>query len=251
MYSLIIVEDDDNIRDGLVNLFPWEDAGFQVKADFSNGLSAWDYLKEHPDTTAVLTDIRMPVMDGIELSGKIYETYPGISVYLLSGYQDFSYAQSAIRYNVRDFFVKPVKHQTLLLSFLKLKEELEREGNIPEETIPVNQYYSQIIRNVKTYIAENLATANLEEAAANSHLSSSYMSRLFKSYMSVSFSEYLLKVRMEQARILLSDVRNKIYEVSDAIGYDNPKNFTRAFRNYYQMTPKEFREKGETYYEKT
>ena len=91
---------------------------------------------------------------------------------------------------------------------------------------------------------DHLRTATLEEAAALAHLSSSYLSRLFKNQTGLSFSEYLLQRRMERSLILLNDSRNKIYEISDAIGYDNPKNFSRAFRSYYQMSPKEYREKG-------
>lgn len=244
MYSLIIAEDDASIRDGLVHLFPWENTGFSVTADFSNGLSAWNYIQEHPDITALLTDIRMPVMDGLELTKRVYETYPNIHVFLISGFQDFSYAQTAIRYNVDDFLVKPIRHQTLMLDFLKLKDTLDKEGGTSIDTFPVNQYYDTIIRNVKTYITENLATVQLEDAASMSNLSCSYMSRLFRQYTSVQFSDYVIKKRMEKACILLSNPQNKIYEIAAAVGYDNPKNFTRAFKNYFGVSPKEYREKG-------
>lgn len=247
MYSLIIVEDDDSIRSGLVHLFPWEDCGFTIAGDFSNGKNAWKFLQEHSEINAVLTDVQMPVMDGLELAKLIYEQMPATAVFLISGFQEFSYAQRAIQYNVRDFLIKPVRHQTLMLTFLKWKEELDKAGmsdgqNI--ETAPGNQYYEQMIRMVKAYVTDNLKTASLEEAAVMTHLSSSYLSRLFKSQCDLSFSDFLLKKRMEQACVLLSDPRNKIYEVSDAIGYDNPKNFSRAFRSYYHQSPKDFREKG-------
>lgn len=243
MYSLIIVEDDDNIRNGLVHLFPWENCGFYIAGDFSNGSQAWRFLEENPQINAVMTDIRMSVMDGLELAHRIYEQLPKIAVFFLSGFQDFEYAQQAIRYNVKDFFVKPVRHQDLMLSFLKLKEELDRQ-NFPSQTPALeNQYYEQIIRMVKIYVTEHLRNATLEEAAVKAHLSSSYLSRLFKTECHISFSEYVLQKRMEHACLLLNNPRNKIYEISDAIGYDNPKNFSRAFKNYYNLSPKEFREK--------
>ena len=129
--------------------------------------------------------------------------------------------------------------EEILAAVVKLKEELDRTGAAALEPERPNQYYEQIIRGVKVYVMDNLRTATLEEAAARSHLSSSYLSRLFKSRTSLSFSEYLLQKRMERACVLLEDARNKIYEISDAIGYDNPKNFSRAFRSYYHLSPKE------------
>lgn len=244
MYSLIIVENDDNIRSGIVNLFPWDETGFVVTGDFSDGFAAWDYIKEHPNTYAVLSDVRMPVIDGIALSQLIYENYPNINVILFSGYRDFTYAQQALRYNVRDFLVKPIRHSVLMLSFLKLKDELDKQNAVAADQTSTNQYYEQIIRSVKSYIMDNLRTISLDEAAVLVHLSSSYLSRLFKSHTGHSFSDYVLKKRMERACVLLKDVRNKIYEISDELGYDSPKNFSRAFKNYYNVTPKEFREKG-------
>lgn len=244
MYSLIIVEDDDNIRSGLVNLFPWEESGFTVVADFAHGQTAWQYIEEHNDICVVLTDIRMPIMDGLELSRKISEVYPNINILLISGYRDFSYAQQALHYNVKDFFIKPLKYSTLMLSFLKIKEELDRQNINPNQEKHSNQYYDQIINSVKSYMLENLRTATLEEASIIAHLSSSYLSRLFKNYIGVSFSEYLLKKRMERACILLGNSSFKIYEISDEIGYDSPKNFSRTFKNYYNVSPKEYRERG-------
>ena len=244
MYSLIIVEDDDNIRSGLIHLFPWEETGFTVAADFSNGQSAWNYLKTHPDTAAVLSDVRMPVMDGLALTERIYENFPEIHVFLISGYQDFTYAQTALRYHVRDFLLKPLRHHVLMLAFLKLRDELDRQKAPSFQPEYSNQYYEQIIRTVKAYVLDHLRAATLEEAAVLVNLSSSYLSRLFKSQTGQSFSDYLLERRMERACALLNDSRNKIYEVSDAVGYDSPKNFSRAFRNYYHLSPREYRERG-------
>ena len=157
MYSLIIVEDDDSIRSGLVHLFPWEDCGFVIAGEFSNGKSAWNFLEVHPEVNAVLTDVRMPVMDGLELARQIYENKPELPVFLISGFQDFTYAQRAIHYNVRDFFIKPVKHHSLMLAFLKLKEELDKLQFPDSSAGPVNQYYDQIIRTVKAYVTETIA----------------------------------------------------------------------------------------------
>ena len=74
MYSLIIVDDEIKIREGLVNLFPWEQNGYQVTGQFANGLQALEYIKSH-NVDVVLTDIRMPVMSGIDLSRHLASDY--------------------------------------------------------------------------------------------------------------------------------------------------------------------------------
>ena len=91
MYSLIIVDDELKIREGLVNLIPWEQNSFQVVGQFSNGKQALEFIK-NKQVDVVLTDIRMPIMSGIELSDCLSKEYPDILFVFLTGYQDFSYA---------------------------------------------------------------------------------------------------------------------------------------------------------------
>ena len=94
---------------------------------------------------------------------------------------------------------------------------------------------------VKNYIKSDYKTATLEEAASLVHYSPAYLSSAFKTDTGVSFSRYLLQVRMEQAMRMLSDRSVKFYEIADAVGYLNPKNLTRNFKEYYGITPQEFR----------
>jgi YesN/AraC family two-component response regulator len=97
------------------------------------------------------------------------------------------------------------------------------------------------VGQVKGYIEENYREASLEEAAIAVNLSPSYLSRIFKEKCGFGFSDYLIRVRMEKACELLSDIRYKSYDIAYYIGYDNPKNFSRAFKTYYGKTPKEYR----------
>ena len=100
----------------------------------------------------------------------------------------------------------------------------------------------QKIVSVSKGIEEHtLMTATLEEAASLVHYSPAYLSSAFKADTGVSFSRYLLQVRMEQAMRMLSDRSVKFYEIADAVGYLNPKNLTRNFKEYYGITPQEFR----------
>lgn len=240
MYQLVIVEDEENIRECLINLFPWPDIGIQIAKDFSDGKEALDYLLTH-SVDLLLTDIKLPIMDGIELAKIISLQRKDINIIFLTAHRNFDYAQQAVKYGVKDFLLKPVKYNELLMTFLKIKEELDaKEKKIGEST----SYYDQIINNVKKYVSDQLRTVTLDEAAIAVNLSNGYLSRLFKEKTGRTFTEYVTDMKMERAAILLRDSSYKTYEVADMIGYDNPKNFTRAFKQYYQVTPREFREKG-------
>mgnify|MGYP000399937710 FL=1 len=90
-------------------------------------------------------------------------------------------------------------------------------------------YYDQIVYDVQQYLKENYRTATLEEAAAKVSLSPAYLSRVFKDKSGEGFSELLLRTRMEKACELLADIQYKSYDIAYYVGYDNPKNFSRAF----------------------
>ena len=88
------------------------------------------------------------------------------------------------------------------------------------------------------------ATVTLEQVAAAVHMNSNYVSKLFYCKTGQLFSEYLLSVKMKKAAEYLSDIRYRTYEVSELVGYSNTKNFSRAFKSFYGITPKEYREGG-------
>ena len=103
-------------------------------------------------------------------------------------------------------------------------------------------YYDLIVDQVTQYVDEHFQNANLEDASILVSLSPNYLSKIFKRKKGKNFSEYVLDVKMEKAAGLLRDITLKTYEVAAAVGYDNPKNFSRAFKQYCGKTPREFRE---------
>lgn len=126
MFKLVIVEDEDHIRHSLERFIPWEKLGFQVVNTFSDGSDALEYLKANP-CDAVLTDIMMRRMSGLELIRNLHEISPEIKVVILSGHSDFSYAQQAIQYQVVHYLVKPVDEDELMDVFKGIKEQLDFE----------------------------------------------------------------------------------------------------------------------------
>lgn len=244
MYRVIVVDDEEKIREGIVNLFPWESIGFQIIENFSNGKDALEWLKQENKVDVVMTDIRMPGMDGITLSSHLsdYQT----KVVYFSSYHTFEYAKSAILNRVVDYLVKPIKYEELVQCFERIKQMLDEEHTVvmevaKEDTFVPPSYYESIIQRITDYLEDSYREATLEDAARQVHLSASYLSRLFKEKVGVNFSDYLMKVRMEKAKNLLGDISYKQYEIAYRVGYDNPKNFSRAFKTYYGISPKDFR----------
>ncbi len=247
---LIVVDDEPAIRSGLVDLFPWDSLGYVPVGQFDNGQLALDFLRPNP-VDVVLTDIRMPVMDGIALAKAIRAELPKTQMVFLSSYTEFEYARQGLLLGVRDYIVKPVKYQVLIDTFTKLYDSIAGHGGADagpaqpmeaeEIPAPYQGYYPEIVSFIKLYIEEHLATASLETVAAAVGYSPNYISRIFHKYAQVSFSEYLTSVRMKKAASLLCKINVRLYEVSQMVGYENQKSFSRAFYQFYGTTPTEFR----------
>lgn len=242
MYKIVIVDDEPKICEGLVNLFPWNNLGFEVAGYFSNGKDALEFIHSQEHIDVVMTDIQMPIMTGIELSQHLISS--DILVVFFSAYQDFEYARSAIINHVTDYLIKPMKYDAMVACFERIRTLLD-ERNLQENSPAPNttESHTNIADTIKKYVEENYRTASLEEAALLVHFSPTYLSGLFKESAKISFSDYLLKIRMEKAKELLSSDNIMLYEIADAVGYLNPKNLSRNFKNYYGMTPQEYRSK--------
>lgn len=125
MYKFIIVDDEKEIREGLAS-FSWESLGIEMNGLFGHGLDALHYVTEHP-VDIVLTDIRMPFMDGVELMELLHKHHPYIKVVVLSGYNDFDYAKKAIQNGAADYLLKPIKFEPLAETFRRLVAKLDAE----------------------------------------------------------------------------------------------------------------------------
>lgn len=251
MYNLVIIDDESKIRSGLCNYFPWHEIGFQVVYDAKNGRDALDYIQNH-HVDVVLSDIKMPVMSGIELIEVLHEQKPHIKVVFLTGFREFEYAQKALIYGAVNYIVKPTKYNELKEFFLKIKKDLDTCGSnnrsaavnagqqLPD---PEQGYHEKIIAAIRSYVEEHCGNASLDDVAGLVHMNPTYISKYFKKRTGQNFSDYVLSVRMKKAAMLLNDIKYRISDVSAMVGYENAKSFTTSFKKYYGKNPKEFREK--------
>ncbi len=156
MYKLLVVDDEEEVRQGLILKIEWDRYNFEIIGEAQNGREALDIIEDIvPDV--IITDISMPILNGLGLSEAVKNDYPTIKTVILTGYDDFNYAQQAIKFGVEDYILKPVlpKDMEKLLSDLqnKLDREVERKENIARlkehfnESLPIirEKYLSLIV----------------------------------------------------------------------------------------------------------
>ncbi len=246
-YSLVIVDDDYEIRNGLTQYFPWNDIGFKVVAAFEDAETLFSYLLTHT-VDVVLCDIKLPKMSGIEVAQKLRESNNSVRFVFLSAYSDYDFMRSALQLHAVDYILKPTDYHELSSLFISIKRDFDEQHMVSAEAekesethIPVQQ---KLIEAVKTYLKINYRGATLASAAEVVKINPNYLSRFFKEQTSESFSDYLMKIRMEKAKELLNDYTLRVCEVSDMIGYSDSNNFSRAFTRYYGKSPRDFRSSG-------
>lgn len=126
MYRLIIADDEENIRNGIANSLPWRDWGYEVCALCASGQEVLAKMETcRPDV--VLSDIRMPGMDGVELMQRLSRDYPEVKIVILSGYSDFKYLNMSIKNGVAEYLLKPTDIDDFEESFRRLKAAMDHE----------------------------------------------------------------------------------------------------------------------------
>lgn len=254
MYKLFIVDDEYEIRNGLCKFFPWKEIGFELVGSAENGKQALEFLNKN-SVDVLLCDIIMPVMNGIELAQELYKTKSKVKIIFLSGYKDFEYAQKAMEYGVNSYILKSTDYNELIRVFSNIKNSLDesisstnqtqdKEKNTDsEQNMNEMNFNDKLINIIKKYIDEHFKDVTLENLTPLVHMNPDYISKFFKQRTGQNFSDYLIEVRMKKAAQLLDDIRYKTYEVSDMVGYTNSFNFTRTFKSYYGITPRDYRNK--------
>ena len=122
MYTLLLVDDEEEVTRIIAKKVKWNDLGFSVTGHANNGLKALEMLEEmQPDV--VMTDIRMPYMDGLELCGQIREKYPATKLVLFTGFDDFEYAKEAVHLEIEEYVLKPLNAAEITKVFEDLKKK--------------------------------------------------------------------------------------------------------------------------------
>ncbi|MBQ3705229.1 MAG: response regulator [Clostridia bacterium] len=239
--NILVVDDDVIICNGTAGrirrmAFP----EVETVACAYSGREALNKMKSLP-YGILLTDIRMEGMDGLELVRQVREACPQTVCIIMTAYDQFSYAQQAIRLGVKDFLVKPCA-ESAMRALIESVLSVAAEETLPREEEPVDG--EAILPQAEAYIQNHLYDQiSMAEVANHFNLSYSYFSRLFHQYTGKTFIRYLTQSRMEEAcRRMLSG--EKMNDISKSLGYQNAANFTRAFSREFGMSPARWLEKN-------
>lgn len=235
---ILVAEDEEPARKGIVNLVRSIHPEYQIVAQARNGKLALELIRKlHPDL--VLTDIRMPYMDGLELMRAIRELGLPVRFIIVSTYADFEYAKSAIDLGVSGYLHKPVTKE-------ELREALRRvegaDSAVAAPSAPPGEdSVHPTVRKVLAVIGEEYAEKlTLEELARRMRITPEYLSYLFHRNLGIKFATYLKQVRMDKAKELLAEGGCKVYEVAARCGYPDTKYFCRIFREVNSVSPSEY-----------
>jgi YesN/AraC family two-component response regulator len=242
MKKILLVDDERWVRTALKWTINKLNLPVLVVHECQNGLEALDWIKKN-DVDLILTDIRMPIMDGLALVKELSGLKGEYDVIVISVHDEFPFIQQAMRSGVMDYLLKPVEESEVkvcLEKWLNKKsiEDITSKRPIPEKVdIPLST-----IERVLDYIDNTpLDQITLKEAAESIHINPSYLSQLFKQQLNKKFVDYITELRIEESKRLLHNTTLRMSEIAERVGYSDLAYFSNNFKKIVGSSPSEFR----------
>jgi len=246
MYRVLIVEDEIIVREWLKKRVRWENYGLMLCGEAANGEEALAvYEREKPDI--VLTDVRMPVMDGITLLQEIRKRDKRIRLLILTCLDEFELVRQALKLDVTSYILKLTSEPDEIERELeKAKEFLLNYDGVAgmmesEYSGSQNPRLDAALEYMAIHYAENIS---LQEISDYVGVTPNYLGKLFLKYCNASFTDELNRLRIEKAKELLNTPSCRVYEVAEKVGFMNTTYFFRVFKKYEGCTPNEYRSGG-------
>ena len=202
MYKLTIVDDEEEVRRGILQKIDWNKFGFEVSGEAENGREALDLIEENiPDV--VITDITMPLMNGLELAAILRDRYPTVKTVILTGFDDFKYAQQAIKYGVADYILKPVLPKDIGDLISKLKMQIDDEIAQKEDVVKLRRHYNESLPVMRDKFLALLITGSPGENEVEKKIASFQLNLIGNAFVAAA------------ANIDANSFRNSIFEEKD------------------------------------
>lgn len=169
-YKVLLVDDEEEVIQVIIKKINWEEIGFIVTGYADNGIRAFEMVEEfQPDV--VMTDIKMPFMDGMELSKRIKAEYPTTKILFFTGFDEFEYAKEAIHLEAEEYLLKPVNSVELTNVFMRLKTKLDQEINEKRNVEILQKYYMESLPLLQTNFYSSLIEGKIHEEEIPKYLS--------------------------------------------------------------------------------
>lgn len=238
--KLLIADDEDIIRRGTAKYITLHTDRFDKIYEAENGQEAIDcILKYQPDI--ILLDVQMPLKDGVEVMRETAKAGLHPIIIILSGYDEFKYAQQALKYGAKEYLLKPARAADILACLNRLADEYFGK-EVPDIMEEGKEQGGQFVSMAKEYIAEHyMENLTLTKVAEEIGISGGYLSTLFGQELKCGFVDYLNSVRIDRACCYLEQNYLKNYEIAYKVGFRNEKYFSKVFKKVKGMTPKEYR----------
>lgn len=236
--TVLIVDDEKWVLIGMKQMLEKLNLPIKIVGTAENGIEAMKLLLQlRPDV--LITDIRMPGMDGLELMEKMKNGEIDSKVVLVTGFAEFEYAQKALRMGAVDYLLKPLDKEKIQAVMEKICRKYEKEKDDCFEQARQSSLLYSIVMRVKTEQVKD--AVSLGELAEQFNVSKGYLSSLLKKEFGIPYTDYITNKRMEQARNLLADTRLSIEEVAEAVGYKDYFYFIKVFKKCTGSSPSQYR----------
>ena len=245
MLKVLVVEDEAMIRQGIVLAVDWAALGCVVVGEAANGEEGLAAAKRY-DPSLIITDLKMPKMDGLEMIRRLREQGSRAYVIILTAYDSFEYARTALRLGAVDFLLKPFHDGDLERAVTTLKRELDAGQGETPPLIPElkkgdkSRYVMEAMDYICTHYADPGITVGIIARALG--ISEGHLSHTFKKETDYTLLNYLTRYRIHKAMELLRSGRLKVYQVAEQVGYRDITYFSTMFKKLVGVSPSEYQD---------
>ena len=237
MWKVMIADDEVYMLEALEKLINWNNLDCRLIYKANNGEELIEKIKEEvPDI--IITDIKMPLVSGMEVAKYIYEHLLPTKVIILTAYADFEYAKLAIEYDVCGYIVKTSAIEELPTMLRKAIAKLTHANMPQEEECP-----DDILSKLQKYIEDNyMEKLSLSQIAEEVHANGSYLSHLYKSKTGQNLFDAINKMKLKKAKDYLVQGK-RVSEIATLVGFEDVSYFSRVFKKYENCSPREYERK--------
>lgn len=255
MYKVLLVEDEEVIRKGLIYMVDWAGLGCEIIGEAGNGAKGAEMIRRlQPDI--VITDLKMPILSGIQM---LVDTMEGAryEAIIISGYEDFAYAKTAIHLGVSEYLLKPLEADEVQAALQKAVQKVDHKRGFLqlqyeymqdrkrildlesiEDGIPLSAAYA---RAMVQFIKENYREQiSIDDLSRKLMVRSDQLNQWFKDAAGYSFDEFLKRYRIHHAVGMLLSTEKKLHEIAEETGFHDYKEFIAVFKQYVGYAPMDF-----------